>query len=140
MGGPTSPRLENVEIPARPRALPVRPLDADRYPALIRRLLVDPTVDLGDRVAGVLVLLYGQTGTDIVRLTVDHVERRDDGVLLRLGDDPCVLHGSVACLLVELIDSKRRGSAAVGAPAGQRWLFPGSYAGRHLTPAHIQRR
>jgi hypothetical protein len=37
-----------------------------------------------------------------------------------------------------LINSKRRGYAAVGAPAEQRWLFPGSHAGRHLTPDRLQ--
>jgi integrase len=128
----------NVEIALRPSSMPVRPLDADRYPALIRRLLIDNDIGLGDRVAGLLVLLYGQSASDIVRLTVDHVERRGDTVLLRLGHDPCVLPKSVACLVMDLVDSNRRGHATVGAPSQHRWLFAGSHPGRHLGPERLQ--
>jgi len=128
----------NIEIVGRRAALPVRPLDADRYPALVGRLLVDTDISIGDRVAGLLVLLYAQSAADIARLTVEHVERRDDGVLLRLGDDPCVMPEPIAGLLVALVDGNRRGHAAIGVPTERRWLYPGSRAGCHLTGARLQ--
>ncbi|MFD8564605.1 hypothetical protein ACFV1N_45705 [Streptosporangium canum] len=47
------------------------------------RLLVDDTVVVADRVAGLLVLLHAQRATRITRLTAKHVTVTDNGVVCR---------------------------------------------------------
>ena len=69
--------------PQRPR--PRRPA-ADR-PARAR-LLHDDQLDLTDRVAGALLLLYGQHLTRIAALTTDQITCHGDDVHLHLGPDP----------------------------------------------------
>jgi hypothetical protein len=49
-------------------------LDQAQRQALIAHLLADDTIDLRDRVAGLLVLLYGQPVTRIARLQLDDIE------------------------------------------------------------------
>ncbi|MEV4185709.1 hypothetical protein AB0J28_30225 [Streptosporangium canum] len=47
------------------------------------RLLVDDTVVVADRVAGLLGLLHAQRATRITRLTGKHVTVTDNGVVCR---------------------------------------------------------
>lgn len=56
-----------------------------------RWLLRDETINVEDRVAGLLVLLYAQTAAAISRLTLTRIDTSDDHVRLRLGGDPVVL-------------------------------------------------
>ncbi|MEV6671059.1 histone-like nucleoid-structuring protein Lsr2 [Streptomyces sp. NPDC051162] len=55
---------------------------------LLGRLLTDGSLPLHSRVASVIVLLYAQTCTRVVRLTVDDVVHDNDQVRLRLGEPP----------------------------------------------------
>ncbi len=55
---------------------------------LLGGLLTDHELPLRSRVAGVIVLLYAQPLSRVVRLTVDDVVRGDHQVLLRLGEPP----------------------------------------------------
>lgn len=127
-----------VAILRRPDPQPAQPSDAHRYPAIIRTLAADTTIATGDRVAGLLVLLYGQTAASVARLGFDDVSVDDSGkVAIRFGDEPCVLPGQIAALVVELTNTAHRGHATVGAPAQPCWLFPGSYPGRHINGAGL---
>jgi hypothetical protein len=63
-------------------ARPVVFADEDRRWRIARQLLHDGTVD---RAAGLLVLLYGQAVSRIVRLTIDDVLYADGVIQLRLG-------------------------------------------------------
>jgi hypothetical protein len=58
---------------------------------LARRVTTDDTVPAVDRVAALLVLLYGQPAARIVRLTRADVHVSDRRVFLRLGPDHLVL-------------------------------------------------
>jgi hypothetical protein len=53
--------------------------DADQRWVLLRRLLHDDDVELADRVAGGLILLYGQPLSRLLALTVDAVDDGHDG-------------------------------------------------------------
>jgi hypothetical protein len=53
---------------------------------LLGQLLTDPDPPLRSRVAGLLVLLYAQPLSQIIRLTLDDVVREADQVFLRLGE------------------------------------------------------
>src|SRR5207249_1853902 len=56
-----------------------------------RALLDDDTLELAARVAGCVVLLYGQRVTRIVTLRSDDLDLRGPQVLLKLGQDPIEL-------------------------------------------------
>ena len=96
-----------------------------------RWLLHDNTVDTGDRVAGLLVLLYAQTAATISELTVNHVQMGDQQVRLRLGREPILIPAPLDNLLRELVEN-RFGHAAVGRHCDTPWLFPGGRPGQSL--------
>ena len=62
-------------------------IDADERWALVARLLHDDTIELTDRVAGALLLCYGQQLSRIAVMTTEQVHRRHDPdiVSLRFG-------------------------------------------------------
>lgn len=107
--------------------------------AIVERLLHDNAVDLTDRVAGCLVLLYGQQLSRIVALRVDQITTSSDGVYLNLGSSPVNIPEPLGALLVELAVTGRRYSG-VGSSARSHWLFPGLQPGRPLNPSHLGQR
>jgi hypothetical protein len=136
----TPPRRQNV--------LP----DTDQRWKTARRLLHDEDIDLADRVAGLLVLLYAQTPKDIADLTVDHVVVSPDptgsssgdhdrvaagtpaqhpvtraDTLLQLGRDPIRLPDPVDLLVTRLVATRasRVGGPLLGSRVDLPWLFPG---------------
>lgn len=105
----------------------------------INRLLHDRTVDLTDRVAGALLLLYGQQLSRITEITHDQITTRDGQVFLRLGRDDLHIPEPLAGLLTELARNGRR-YVGVGSPATTRWLFPGMQPGRPITASRLGQR
>ncbi len=115
--------------------------DTDRV-LLAVRLETDDTLALADRVAGCLVLQYGQACWRLVNLTTEHVLVHPDepGVLgLRLGRDPLWLRPRVSALLRRLV-GQRRPLAAALRHQPTPFLFPGMRAGRPMTSATLQKR
>ena len=104
-----------------------------------RWLLHDDTVKPEDRAAGLLVLLYAQTATRIVRLTLDHVHTSGTEVHLRLGREPVVLPEPLAGL-VRQVAATRKGHATIGHPGASPWLFPGGRPGRALSAFRMTER
>jgi hypothetical protein len=119
-----------LEVPTLP-ALTGSALDDEERWSIVERLLHDDTVDLTDRVAGCLVLLYAQQLSRIVMITVDQVIHRDGEVHLRLGLQEVVIPEPLGALIGELIATGRR-YVGVGSPASSTWLIPGLFPGRHL--------
>ncbi|WP_328730734.1 hypothetical protein OHT20_00400 [Streptomyces caniferus] len=73
--------------PLRPMKVSLRAaLSGDERLDAVGRLLTDAEMPMRLRVAGVIVLLYAQPVSRIVRLSVDDVIRDGDTVLLRLGE------------------------------------------------------
>ena len=133
-------RLTALELPAERWGGPSGPIDAEAHFAKARSLLDDTTVDVGDRVAGLLVLLYAQRAAAISRLSVAHVERRDDGaVRLRLGTVPIVLPSPLDALVLDLVAS-RHGHALLGDQGTSPWLFPGGQPGRPISASRLVER
>ncbi|SED63087.1 Site-specific recombinase XerD [Amycolatopsis tolypomycina] len=120
---------------ARPRVF----ADEDRRWRTARQLLHDDTIATIDRVAGLLVLLYGQAVSRIVRLTINDVLRADGAVQLRLGRQPLMVPEPLDTLLLGLVGT-RRGKAALGHTDDHRWLFPGGLPGQALHPLTLARR
>ena len=127
-----------LEVPTLP-TLSGSALDDELRWNIVERLLHDDTVDLTDRVAGCLVLLYAQQLSRIVAITVDQVTQRDGEVHLRLGMQEVVIPEPLGALIVELVATGRR-YVGVGSPAHTPWLFPGLFPGRPLSPARLGER
>lgn len=118
-----------LHVPRTPPRTTNPPIDHATRIQLARSLLGDETVELPIRIAGTLLLLYGQLITRIARLRIDDVEIEPSGVRLRLGAQPIEVTDPLADLL-------RRQRATAPGP----WLFPGAKPGSHLGPERIRRR
>lgn len=114
---------------------------ADQRWALLARLLHDDTLDLTDRVAGSLLLCYGQQLSRIAVMTTEQVQRHHDPdtVTLRLGAHAITVPEPLAGLLTRLVDVGRS-HRGVGSPTTSPWLFPGHLPGRPITPSRLGER
>lgn len=110
-------------------------LSEDERLDALGRLLTDTQIPMRLRVAGVIVLLYAQPVSRIVRLSVDDVIRDGDTVLLRLGEPASPTPAPVAALLLEHIANRDNMNTATN-PASP-WLFPGRRAGQPFRPDHL---
>lgn len=113
--------------------------DPDERWALVARLLHDDTLDLTDRVAGSLLLCYGQQLSRIAVLTTEQVHRHDGVVSMRFGAHDITVPEPLAGLLTNLIDVPRS-HLGVGSPTTSPWLFPGHLPGRPITPSRLGER
>jgi hypothetical protein len=97
----------------------------------------DDTLDVADRVAAALVVLYAQPISRIVMLTTADVHTTDGTVTVALGPDRLELPEPFASLITQLPHRRRVGIAA---HLPNPWLFPSARAGRHATPRAISAR
>ncbi len=96
---------------------------------LIRRLFFDGAAPLGVRAAGLLLLLYAQPVTAIVRLETRDVST-EPKVMIRLGHDHVPVPRPFDRLLVELL--AQANTFTIWHPA-TRWLFPGRVTGQPVS-------
>jgi hypothetical protein len=132
-------KLTRLDFAAVKWGGPTGVIDTETRWEQARWLLHDDTVKPEDRVAGLLVLLYAQTATRIVRLTLDHVHASDTEVRLRLGHEPVVLPEPLGGL-VRQVAATRKGHATIGHPGASPWLFPGGRPGRALSAFRMAER
>lgn len=114
------------------QGLPEYILDADERWVLLRRCLRDDSLSLRLRVAGALVLLYGQIPSRIVELTADSVTIAGPDTYLALHDQPVLVPPPLAALVVRLVALNSQHVTATSGPDSPAWLFPGSRVGAHL--------
>ncbi len=126
---------QHLDIPAPPRATGAA-ISQDQRWALAARLLHDTTLDPTDRVAGSLLLLYGQPLSRIAVLTTSQITSHDSEVLIRLGRHDTPLPGPLAAATHQLI-TEGRSYRGIGSPPATTWLFPGHLPGRPITPAQL---
>ena len=127
-----------LEIPVPSRATGAA-ISQDQRWTLAARLLNDTALDPTDRVAGCLLLLYGQPLSRIAVMTTSQVACRGDDTFLSLGRHDVLIPGPLAAAVLQLITGGR-GYRGVGSPAATTWLFPGHLPGRPITPATLGER
>jgi hypothetical protein len=128
----------DLDIARRRDALPVPSADLAELARIARRLLIDDDVALVDRVAGLLVICYGQPASRIVELAVDRLGQHGAITTLRLGTTDIELPDAFAALLLRLVND-RHGYSVIDTPnAG--WLFLGARPGRPLTAKQLSAR
>jgi hypothetical protein len=120
-----------------------RSITGDTQRALLAiELQHNEDIPLQDRVAGCLVLQYGQHASRVSNLTVTNIVEHpaEPGVLgLQLGTEPLWLRPRLSQLLRRLVD-ERRSHAAAGRGRPTPYLFPGGRPGRPIAPDTLSRR
>jgi len=109
----------------------VQPLDHAGRLHHLEGLLDPKTGGLADRVAGVLVVLFGQPFTRIATLGVDDILVKEGAVGIRLGRDIAPVPPPFADMFAQLVADPPNRSTATNPTSP--WLFPGRLAGSHLT-------
>ena len=129
--------LPRLQITARPS--PARqPVSQQQRLDLIRRLADDGQLDLRNRVAALLVLLYAQPVTKITRLTTSDVIRDGDTLTIRLGDPPAPVPEPFAALVASYLNA--RPNLVTATNPGSQLLFPGRRAGQPMHPTTLRPR
>jgi hypothetical protein len=121
------------------QGLPEQILDTDQRWALLRRCLRDDNLSLRLRVAGALVLLYGQIPSRIVELTAASVTTAGSDTHLALHDQPVLVPPPLAALLARLVALNSHQVTTSSDPDLPAWLFPGSRVGSHLDHGRLTR-
>jgi hypothetical protein len=130
----TTRRSSTFELPPDRSAQP-RPMPEQQRLELLNRLLHDDDVDLVDRVAGCLVLLYALPSSRIHRLRLTHLHPGPDGLMIQLGTDPVPVPAPLGHLLTELADRHDTTRGLTG-----EWLFPGRIPGQPIEPDQLVER
>jgi hypothetical protein len=124
-----------LQIPGPPRIAGIA-TDPEQRWALVSRLLHDGKLEVTDRIAGSLLLLFGQQQSRIAAMTTSQVTRRGDDVFVSFGQHDIPVPASLGDLLLQLLrDGKPY--TGVGSPARSQWLFPGGMPGRPITPSTL---
>ncbi|HEV3295266.1 MAG TPA: hypothetical protein VG123_40325, partial [Streptosporangiaceae bacterium] len=103
------------------------PPGSDARLAAIRRLLLDETLAPGARIAGCLVMLYGQQVSTIAALRTTDTSCAGGTTRLKLGADWLDVPEPVATLLRQHL--RDRSNMTTAANPASPWLFPGQLAG-----------
>jgi integrase len=127
-------RRSPVRLPPDRHAAP-RPIPEGERLDLLSRFLLDESIDLVDRVAGCLVLLYALPVSRINRLATGDFEPTHDGLTLRISDDLVPVPAPLAELIGRLA-RRRRNITGAGHPDSD-WLFPGRCAGQSIEPDQL---
>ena len=114
--------------PSRRVVSPGTPLP--RLREIVARLLEDETIELADRVAGLLVLLFAQSVTRVAGLSVAVVSVASGEMTLDLGQHPVPVPDAVAAILSRYL--LRRVNTTTTNTATD-FLFPGQRPGQHAT-------
>jgi hypothetical protein len=112
--------------------------DPEHRWALVSRLLHDDGLDTTDRVAGCLVLLFGQQQSRIAAMTTDQIIHRDNDheVSVRFGRHDLPVPAPLGALLLQLIHHGKS-HVGIGSPPDSQWLFPGGLPGRPITASRL---
>jgi hypothetical protein len=129
---------QNLDIPG-PQRKAGSATSPDRRWEHIHHLLDDETLDLTDRAAGCLLLLFGQHLSRIAVMTTGQIITRDNQVLVRFGRHEIPVPDSLGRILTELLRAGRA-YTGIGSPATSRWLFPGGMPGRPITASRLGER
>jgi hypothetical protein len=130
--------IRNVDVPVLSAdGTEASPPGSDARIAAIRALLLDQTLATGNRVAGCLVVFYGQQASKIAALRATEVSRADGAARLKLGADWLDVPEPVATLLREHLSNRNNMTTAAN-PASP-WLFPGQLASEHRSYRQLVR-
>lgn len=114
-------RAQRVLVPHRKKPAPVG-MRASTHWGTLQRCLRDATLPLEVRVAGAIVLFYGQQVSRVVALPRTAVRQRGEDTSLLLGETPVPVPTPLARLIAEL--TRPGSNDEPGTSAATAWLFP----------------
>ncbi|MEH1129420.1 hypothetical protein [Micromonospora sp. CPCC 206061] len=126
-----------LQLPPSRRGALAAPADAEQRWSIARQLVHDDSLDIADRVAAALVVLYAQPISRIVMLTTTDIHTTGGTVTVAFGADRLELPEPFASLITKLPHRRRVGTSA---HLPNQWLFPSARAGKHATPRAISTR
>ena len=126
---------EQFTLPGPPRHTGTA-TDPDQRWTLLTWLLHDEGLDIIDRVAGCLLLLFGQQQSRIAAMTTDQITHRDGEVFVRFSRHEIPVPPPLAALLLKLINHGKP-YVGIGSPPNSRWLFPGLLPGHPITAKRL---
>ena len=132
-------RLNNSMQITHRQPPPSRALTQEQRLAWLRELLHGDSESLAYRVAGILLLLFGQPLTKIAALPTSAITSTENDVRISLGQEPIPVPQPFADMLANHMES-RPNLRATGGVAISPWLFPSVRPGRHLSPQVIMER
>lgn len=135
----TRGHVRGLDIPKRARSDLITQIEDDHRWALVRTLLHDDSHTIEDRVAGLLVLLYGQPLARIARLTRSQITFIPARAQLLLGTTPLELPPPLDELARQLL-RRRHGHAAVGRTDNHQWVFPGGAPAQPISTSRLRAR
>lgn len=103
----TTGHARALEVPTRGRRTG-HTLNPDERWAIVARLLHRDSIDLTDRVAGLLLLLYGQQLSRITAMTTTQIIHHDGQLTIRFGTHNVQIPEPLAGLIQALIQDGRR--------------------------------
>lgn len=115
------------------------PWSEDKRWAQVRRLLHDDTIDLALRVAGLLLLVYGQALTRIARIRRSDIIERDGNVFLRQRKKELRLGPGINALVRDLLHSENK-EKRIRRHSKSEWLFPSPLAAGHVQASQFTER
>jgi len=133
----TGNRMPRLQLPPIIASIPT-PIAARERLELIRRIHAGEGMDLTERVAALLVLLYAQPLSKVTRLTIDDISFEDGQMFIRLGDPPAPVPPPFDALITQYLAARPNLTTATN--PNSRWLFPGRRAGQPLHPTTIRLR
>lgn len=104
--------------------------------SLIRRFL-DPSTDPKEALLGILMLLYAQIATRVVKLRMSQISESQTGAkTIKFARMPIALDADVAAVLTRYLESRKALSVMESSDQNE-YLFPGRRIGSHLTAASV---
>ncbi len=130
----------DLNVPERRVMVRTRPSrDDDRW-SEVATLLHDDGIDAATRVAGLLLLVFGQQLSRICSLRCSLLREGADGSMrIVLGRESIEMPPGVAAALAAQRDVALENPKAIR-PDGDHWLFPSAFYGQHTRPHALSRR
>lgn len=122
-----------LTVPRRQARNPDQALPEGQRWNQLQRCLRDDSLPLNVRVAGSLLLLYGQPVSRIAQMTTAQLTRdQDENAYLTFSQHPVLVPPALARLITELTATATPVAVLGGRGNPTPWLFPGQVPGRHL--------
>jgi len=126
-----------LNIPLRSRTTTTPATDPEERWTHLARLLHDTTLEPADRLAGSLLLLYGQQISRIAIMTADQITHHDSTTYVRFAHDELPLPDPLTAVTQHLLQHGRTHHLGVGSPPRTPWLFPGHLPGRPINASYL---
>jgi hypothetical protein len=132
--------LRRLVVVCRKERLPQSvPWPSEKRWATVRKLLHDHTIDLALRVAGLLLVVYGQSLSRIARIPKVDIVSNEKGVHLKQRRGLLRLGPGVAEMASELSAAQQK-RGTFDQYMDSPWLFPGLLPSGHLSPSQLSER